>query len=134
MPKKPIAQPILMSDFGINLLGVGFVTTKTYAAANGEVLKGFLAATAKGYKEGTADPDAAIAGDGQGTPLIDKKLQLVQLKRFPPFLHSAKSEGKPFGWTSKEDWEQTQSLLQKYFDMKGQVDLASVYTNEYLAP
>jgi NitT/TauT family transport system substrate-binding protein len=131
--EKPIAEPILMSDFGINLLGVGFVTTKAYASSHSDVLRSFLAATAKGYKEGAADPDAAIAAMAKERPLIDKKLQLVQLKRFPPFLHTAKSEGKPFGWTSKEDWEQTQSLLQKYFDMKGQVDLASVYTNEYLS-
>jgi len=93
--EKPIAEPILMSDFGINLLGVGFVTTKAYASSHSDVLRSFLAATAKGYKEGAADPDAAIAAMAKERPLIDKKLQLVQLKRFPPFLHTAKSEGKP---------------------------------------
>lgn len=132
--EKPIAEPILLSDYGINLLGVGFVTTKAYASSNPAILKAFLTATAKGYKEGTDDPDAAIAAMAKERPLIDKKLQLLQLKRFPPFLHTAKSEGKPFGWTAKEDWEQTESLLQKYFDMKGQVDVGTVYTNEFLSP
>jgi NitT/TauT family transport system substrate-binding protein len=131
--EKPIAKPILMSDFGINLLGVGFVTTKSFASSSPDVVKAFLAATAKGYKEGIADPDAAIAAMAKARPLIDKKLQLAQLQHFPPFLHSAKSEGKPFGWTSKEDWDQTESLLQKYFDMKGQVDTATVYSNAFVA-
>jgi NitT/TauT family transport system substrate-binding protein len=131
--KKPIAKPILWSDYGINILGVGFVTTKSYAGKNADVVKAFMAATAKGYAEGLADPDAAINAMVAQRPLVDKGLQLAQLKGFPPFVHSAKSEGKPFGWTSKEDWVQTDGLLKKYFDMKGSVDVAKLYSNDYVA-
>jgi NitT/TauT family transport system substrate-binding protein len=130
--KKPIAKPILWSDYGINILGVGFVTAKPYATKNGELVKAFMAATAKGYKDGLADPAAAIAAMVAQRPLIDKDLQLAQLKGFPPFVHSAKSEGKPFGWTSKDDWEQTDSLLKKYFEMKGDVKVATLYSNDYV--
>jgi NitT/TauT family transport system substrate-binding protein len=130
--KKPIAKPILWSDYGINILGVGFVTSKSYAAKNGALVKAFMAATAKAYKEGLADPDAAIAAMVAARPLVDKDLQLTQLKGFPPFVHSAKSEGKPFGWTSPDDWSQTDDLLKKYFDMKGDVKVASVYSNDYV--
>lgn len=130
--KKPIAKPLLWSDYGINILGVGFVTTKSFAAKNGDVLKAFLAATAKGYKDGFDDPTAAVAAMVAARPLVDKDLQLAQLKGFPPFVHSAKSEGKPFGWTSPDDWSQTDALLKKYFDMKGDVKVASVYSNDYV--
>ena len=131
--QKPIAKPILMSDYNINLLGTGFVTTKAFAAANPDALKAFMAATAKGYADGLAAPEKAIDAMIKERPMVAKPLPMAQLAAFPPFLHSARSEGKPFGWTAKEDWEQTQSLLKQYFSLKGDVDIATVYTNDFVA-
>ncbi|RDE09555.1 ABC transporter substrate-binding protein [Pelagibacterium lacus] len=130
--QAPIAPPILFSDFGINLLGNGFVTTQSFAAENGDLLSKFMEATARGYEEGLADPTAAVQALAAARPLVDVELQSQQLAAFPPFLHSANSEGQPFGWTAEADWEQTAQLLRDYFDLQGEVDISSVYTNDFV--
>jgi hypothetical protein len=36
-------------------------------------------------------------------------------------------------WSAKEDWEESQDLLQKYAKMAEVKDVGVYYTNEYLA-
>lgn len=132
--QKTIAKPILMSDHGINILGNGFVTTKAYAAKNGDVLRRFMKATAKGYELGFKDPKASIAAMMAERPVLsDAALMEQQLVAFPPFLHSKRSEGMPFGFTVREDWDQTEKLLREYFELTAKVDVGSLYTNDYIA-
>lgn len=130
--KAAISKPLMISDEGINILGTGFVTTKSFEATHKDLLKRFMAATAKSYETSFKDPEGAIDAMIKARPLVERSLNLASLKALEPLMHSARSEGKPFGWTSKEDWEQSQDLLQKYFDMKGKVDVATVYTNEFV--
>src|SRR5215470_10262756 len=48
------------SDFGVNQVGYCIVTTKDTVAKNPDLVKRFMAATIKAYKETAANPDAAI--------------------------------------------------------------------------
>jgi NitT/TauT family transport system substrate-binding protein len=128
--QKPIAPPLLFADSGVNVLGNGFVVARETAKAKPDLLKRFLAATAKGYDEGLKDPEAAVDAMLVARPMVDRELQLRQLKVLPPFLHSQRSAGHPFGWTAAEDWQQTYELLQKYFGMEEKIEVGQVYTND----
>ncbi len=130
--QKPIEPPILMSDYGVNVLGNGFVIKKETAAAKGELIKRFMAATAKGYEEGAKAPEAAVDAMVQARPNVDRDLMLAQLKQLPHFFATDRSKGHPFGWTAPEDWSQTVELLKKYFEMTETVDVASLYTNDFV--
>jgi len=132
--QKPIAPPIPLSDYGVSFLGTGFVVTRETAKTKADLLKRFMSATAKGYAEGTQDPKAAIAALVAQRPLVDGALLLDQFSAFPPFIHTAASAGKPFGWTAKSDWDTTYDLLRKYFDMQQTVDVSTLYTNEFVTP
>jgi NitT/TauT family transport system substrate-binding protein len=128
--QKPIAPPLLFADAGVNVLGNGFVVTRETAKTKPDLLKRFMAATANGYDEGLKNPEAAIDAMVAARPMVERELQLRQLKALPPFLHSQRSVGRPFGWTAAEDWQQTYELLQKYFGMEEKVDVGQVYTND----
>lgn len=130
--QRPIAPPLRLSDYGINILGAGFIASKKTVAENPDLVKRFIAATAKGYEAGLADPEAAVAALVAARPLLDPALPLIQLKNFAPFMHSARTEGKPFGYTDREDWVQTIDLLKQYFEMKGDVDVDTVFTNDFV--
>lgn len=130
--KAAIAKPLMISDEDINILGTGFVVSKAYEAKNSDLLKRFMIATEKSYDDAFKHPEAAVDAMIKARPLAERTLNIESLKALEPLMHSARSEGKPFGWTAKEDWEQSQDLLQKYFDMKGKVDVAKVYTNAYV--
>lgn len=132
---KPIAKPILMADYGINVLGLGFVTTKAYATKNSDVLRRFMKATTKSYEDGLKHPKDTIAALVADRPDTAPRAALMeeQLGLFPQFLHTKRTEEKPFGWTAREDWDQTAQLLRDYFEMTAQVDVGSLYTNDFVA-
>lgn len=129
--KQPIAKPLMISDLGINILGTGFVTSKSYEKSHKDLIQRFVTATAKSYAEGFKHPEQAVNAMIKARPLAEKKLSVESLKQLEPLMHSDRTQGQPFGWTAKEDWEQSQDLLHKYFDMKRSVDVATVYTNAY---
>lgn len=130
--QKPIEPPMLLSDYGVNVLGTGFVVQKDTATAKAGLIRRFMTATAMSYAVGTKDPDAAIDAMVAARPNVDHDLMLSQFKLFPRFLNTDRSMGHGFGWMSDEDWVQTVDLLKKYFDMTENVEVASLYTNEFL--
>jgi len=91
-----------------------------------------MTATAQGYREGLKDPEAAVAAMTQARPSGSNELWLKQLKLIGPFLQTERSKGHGFGWTAREDWEQTVDILKKYFGMTASVDPAGLYTNDFL--
>jgi NitT/TauT family transport system substrate-binding protein len=130
--QKPIAPPILMADYGINVLGNGFVVSRDTAKSKGDVLKRFMSATAAGYLASEKEPEAAIDAMIAARPEVNKPVVLEQLKQLPAFFATEHSKGKPFGWTAREDWVQTVDLLHRYFDLKAEVDIPALYTNDFV--
>ena len=129
---KPIEPPILMADYGLNILGVGFVVTRTTATAKGDALKRFMTATAKAYREGVKDLEGSANAMFAARPETEKDVVLAQFKLLPPFLHSDRTQGRSFGWMAREDWVQTIDILQKYFELAGAVNVDKVFTNEFV--
>jgi hypothetical protein len=43
------------------------------------------------------------------------------------------TEGKSLFWSAKEDWQESQDLLEKFAKMPAEKDMGKYYTNDYLA-
>jgi NitT/TauT family transport system substrate-binding protein len=130
---KPIEPPILFADYGITLLGAGFVVRQDTAATKKVLLKRFMAATAKAYDAGLKNTEAATGALIAERPQIDRSESLETLSLFPPYLHTDNSKGRPFGWTARQDWEKTLDIMRKYFEFTASVDLDKMYTNELVS-
>ncbi len=130
--QKEMAPPMPFADYGINVLGNGFVTTRAFAEANGDLLSRFMAVTVRAYEESLADPEAAIAAIVEARPLLSTAKVMPELTDLPPLMHSANSEGQPLFVTVQADWEQTVQILRDYFEMTGDIDIGRVYTNDFL--
>ena len=129
---KPIATPILMSDYGLNILGVGFVVTRTTASVKADPLKRFMVAATKAFREGMKDQAAATDAMFAARPESEKDVALEQLKLLAPFLHTDRTKGRPLGFMAREDWMQTIEILQKYFELAGSLDADKLFTNSLL--
>jgi NitT/TauT family transport system substrate-binding protein len=66
-------------DFGLDVYGNGVVISPEMAK-NEKAVKGFLAATVKGWKDVIADPKLGIAAAKKRDPLIDEKLEMERLE------------------------------------------------------
>jgi NitT/TauT family transport system substrate-binding protein len=129
---KPIEPPIMFADYGITLLGAGFVVRQDTAAAKKDMLRRFMAATAKSYDAGLKDTEAATASLIAARPQIDRSESLETLSLFTPYLHTDNSKGRPFAWTARQDWEKTLDIMRKYFEFTASVDLDKLHSNEFV--
>ena len=66
-------------DFGMDVYGNGIVISPEMAK-NDKAVKGFIAATVKGWKDVIADPKLGIAAAKKRDPLIDEKLEMERLQ------------------------------------------------------
>lgn len=129
---KPIEKPILMADHGITMLSVGFIVTRDAAAQKRDLIQRFMSATAESYREAAKDPEGAVDAMLAKRPTLQKEILLDSYKLFPQYLHTDRTKGRAFGWMAREDWEETVNNLQKYFEVKGTIDIDKLYTNEFI--
>lgn len=71
---------LLMADYGVALYGNAVIVNTDFAEANPEAVTGFIRATAKGWKDAIAEPEAAVESIVSRNPAADKELELRRLQ------------------------------------------------------
>ncbi|WP_299621609.1 ABC transporter substrate-binding protein [uncultured Tateyamaria sp.] len=71
---------LLMADYGVDLYGNAVIVNTEYAAENPEVIKGFLAGAAAGWKSAIADPASVIPMLIERNPAADADLEQRRLQ------------------------------------------------------
>ena len=79
VPEEDIST-ILMRDYGLELYGNAIIVNTEFAAANPEVVTGFLSAVSAGWKAAIADPEAAVADMIKYNPASDLALETRRLQ------------------------------------------------------
>ena len=79
VPEDDIST-ILMADYGLELYGNAIIANTEWAAANPDMLKGFLAAVADGWVDAIADPAGAVADMIEFNPAADAALETRRLQ------------------------------------------------------
>jgi NitT/TauT family transport system substrate-binding protein len=79
IPEDDIST-ILMADHGVELYGNAIIANTDYAAANPEVIEGFLTAVAAGWNDAIADPAGAIESLVERNPAADAALEQRRLQ------------------------------------------------------
>ncbi|MBW7920705.1 MAG: ABC transporter substrate-binding protein [Rubellimicrobium sp.] len=71
---------MLMADYGLDLYGNLFIVNTDFAAANPEMVTGFLRAVAHGVQDAIDDPASAIAAMQPFNPAMDTELEQRRLE------------------------------------------------------
>lgn len=71
---------ILMADHGVALYGNAIIVNTDFAAANPDLVTGFLTAAAAGWKAAIADPEAAVTALIARNPAADPALETERLQ------------------------------------------------------
>ena len=79
VPEDDIST-LLMADYGLELYGNAIIVNTDYAAANPDVVKGFLAGVAAGWKDVIADPAMGVAAVAKRNPAADVELEQRRLQ------------------------------------------------------
>jgi NitT/TauT family transport system substrate-binding protein len=131
----PVTFPY--SDYGVNQVGYCIVTTNDMVKNHPDLVKRFMAATVKAYKEAEAHPDQAIAsmadivggsmaedqGKAQARAVLDVTLGV---------LYSKANKDKKLALNVPSDWDDMLKLMKTYNGLETDKPASSFYTNDFL--
>jgi NitT/TauT family transport system substrate-binding protein len=131
----PVTFPY--SDYGVNQVGYCIVANSETVKNKPDLVKRFMAATIKAYKETEANPDAAIAsmadivggsmaedqGKAQARAVLDVTLGV---------LYSKANKDKKLGLNVAADWDDMLALMKKYNDLQTDKPASAFYTNDFV--
>lgn len=71
---------LLMADYGVELYGNAIIVNTDFAAANPQLITGFLSAVVAGLRDTIADPASGIAAIAKRNPALDPQLEQRRLE------------------------------------------------------
>lgn len=120
---------------GISTLSSAIIVNNDWAqdAKNQDLLRRFLRASQRGWDYTDKHRDEAADIFIKHAKAFNKEIALLEINGTMTIIHTKHTEGKPLFWSAKEDWQESQDLLQKYAKMPAQADMGKYYTNDYLS-
>lgn len=125
------------SDFGVNQVGYCLSAHKDTLAENPGLVKKFVGATVKAYRDAERNPDAAVdamadivggtmaeeQGKQQARSVLDVTLSV---------LYSAANEQRVLGMNIPSDWDSMLKLMKDFNDLETDQPASAFYTNDFL--
>ena len=105
------------------------VAGESLLGSDPDVAERFLRATARGYEDAIADPQAAVAVLVEANPEIDGDLESQGIGLLAPLWSEA---GAPFGHQSPERWESLAAWMKSEGLLGEDVNAADAFTPEYM--
>jgi NitT/TauT family transport system substrate-binding protein len=120
---------------GVSTLSSAIIVNNNWAqeAKNQDMLRRFLRASQRGWDYTDKNRDEAAEIFLKHARAFNKEIALLEIDGTMTIIHTKYTEGKPLFWSAKEDWQESQDLLQKYANMPAQADMGIYYNNDYLS-
>jgi NitT/TauT family transport system substrate-binding protein len=124
------------SDFGVAPFAQGVMAHEDLIASNPDLIKRFLAATARAQKD-VAKPENVDEAVDIALRLsetnVDRRASIgLQWAETVTRFHTPNSQGKPLGWMSDKDWDNVVTILVKTGGMEKPLPAETFYTNALL--
>src|SRR3984893_1866508 len=129
--------PFAYSDYGVSQVGYCIVTKQDTVAKKADLVKRFMAATVKSYKEGEKNPDAAVSAmaDIVGGTMADNKGKAqarAVLDVTLGILYSPSNKDKRLGHSVPAETDSMLGLMKQYNDLKTDKPATAFYTNDFV--
>lgn len=118
----------LFSDWGLNILGNGYIVSTATLEQKPDLVRGFLRATMRGWNDTIADPKAGVAALMRAFPETNREFAELGLPMVFEHMHSDATRGKPLGWMAEEDWRVTLEVM-KGAGLEGHASPSVYYRN-----
>ena len=107
-----------------------FAARQDYVGEQGEVVRRFMQALARGAEAMRADPNVAVDALVAANKDLDRDTQLAMIRKtLPVFFPDA---GKPFGWMDPTEWARYGHWMQDNELVSNPPDAQRALTNEFL--
>jgi NitT/TauT family transport system substrate-binding protein len=126
--QNPDVKIALFSDWGVNLLGNGYIVANSTLEQKPELVRAFLRATLRGWQDAIKDPKAGVDAVMAAFPETNRQFIATGLPWVIEHMHSAATKGKPLGWMAEEDWNTTLEVM-KSAGLEGDRPARAFYRN-----
>ncbi len=132
VPENDIST-ILMADHGLELYGNAIIVNTDYAAANPDVVKGFLAGVAGGWKDVIADPAMGAKAVAARNPAADVDLEQRRLQlAIDANVLTDYTRANGIGGIDMARMERAIEQLQQNLEFQNAPDIALYFDSSYL--
>ena len=123
------------SDYGLNLMSNGILTSDRLIAENPDLVRRFVAATIESINLAIKNPSHGVDDFMQyaKNSSLSRNVVAEQWNEAIRLLHTKATAGKPVGQMDAGDWQSTIDLLVRYAGVpKGKITPTMVFTNNFL--
>ena len=126
---------ILFADYGVELYGNAIIVNTDFAAANPEVVTGFLAAVAAGVNDAIADPAAGAAAVIERNPAGDAALEQRRLElALEANIVTDYVLENGMGGVDADRMDRAIEQMRITYEFQNEPDAALYFTDAYLPP
>jgi NitT/TauT family transport system substrate-binding protein len=129
-------KPLHFMQFGVAPLGQGVVVHEQTIAQNSDLVARFVRATARGLndvvKPENLEEGVEVAMRLAGTAEDRRESVKLQWQETIPRLQTKNSMGKPYGWMSETDWQESSEILLNTGAIEKPFPAANFYTNAFV--
>ena len=120
---------------GITTLSSAIIVNNDWLkeAKNQDQLKRFLRASQRGWEYADKNRNEAAEIFIKHAKAFNMEIALLEINGTMTIIRTKHTQDKPLFWSAKEDWQESQDLLEKFAKMPPEKDMAKYYTNDYLA-
>lgn len=120
------------ADHGLNVYSNGIVATDAFIAQNPGWVRGFLAASLKGFKDTFTNPEEAVGLMMKSHPIGDRAANLDSIQVLKGLALSEITERHGVGYADRERMAKTRDLILEAYNIKTPIPLEDLYTNAFL--
>ena len=120
------------ADYGMDTMGLTYVTRQDFAEENPETATRFLKATMKGMEYAFANTEEAldmVLKYAEGEEREHMRFMMLEEQRDAT---SPLTDQNGFGWMTAEQWQSFHDSLLEYEGLSNAVDVDSVFTDRFL--
>src|SRR6516165_10181181 len=127
-----VASILWYADCGVTAVSNGIIVHGDLIKDDPELIRSFVAASLKGFLYGRAHIDeiaAVVKKFSEATvPAISRREAELSFDTWV----TPNTAGKPLGWMSDKDWNETVAVLKQYGGVTAPLEAAQLYTNEFV--
>jgi NitT/TauT family transport system substrate-binding protein len=126
------ARVLWYADCGVTAVSNGIIVHTDLIKDDPEIIRSFVTASLRGFLYGRAHPDELaiiVKKFSEATvPAISRREAELSFDTWV----TPNTAGKPLGWMSEKDWEETVAVLKQYGGVTSPLEAEQLYTNEFV--
>jgi NitT/TauT family transport system substrate-binding protein len=119
------------ADYGVIAVSNGIIVHNDLIKEDPPLIRAFVQASIKGFLYGRQHPDEAVAILRKYSQAVEPAVARREAELSWDTWVTPNTLGKPLGWSSDKDWEETVSVLKQYGGVTTPLEAKQLYTNDF---